>query len=57
MLENERSSVICPMVVENEVLGVVYAGSEEPFSFDDDMIEQVSSISGRIAVALANVRS
>ncbi|MGV8123686.1 MAG: GAF domain-containing protein [Candidatus Xenobiia bacterium LiM19] len=57
LLENERSAVICPIVVENEVLGVVYTGSEEPFFFDEDMIEKVSSISSRIAAALANVRS
>ncbi len=54
VVENERSAIIIPMMVEHEVIGVFYVGAAEPFRFDEEGLKLISTIAYQTTMALRN---
>ena len=54
--ERVRSELALPLIVRDEVLGVLSIGSEEPDHFNDSMIGLLALFAGQAAVAVENAR-
>ena len=54
LLENEPSSIIIPMVLENEVYGLFYAGSGKSNFYDDKNLNLLSTVAYQTAMSIKN---
>ena len=54
LLENEPSSIIIPMVLENEVYGIFYAGSGKSSFYDENNLNLLSTVAYQTAMAIKN---
>jgi GAF domain-containing protein/HAMP domain-containing protein len=55
-LQSTRSEMTLPLIVENEVIGVLDIQSEEPAAFSTEDINVLQLVANQLAVALSNVR-
>lgn len=56
MVENTRSELATPVMLGDELLGVINVQSTEPEDFDTDIQVLLEVLSGQIAVALESIR-
>lgn len=54
LIENEPSSIIVPMVIENKIIGIVYIGSENDDFYNENSLNLVSTVAYQTAMALKN---
>jgi len=54
VVEYERSAIIVPMIVENEVIGAFYVGAAQPNHYDEDGLRLVSTVTYQTAMAVQN---
>jgi diguanylate cyclase (GGDEF)-like protein len=54
ILDNERSSMVVPMIVENELTGAIYIGHPEPGRYNDEMLRLLEAVSHNAAMAIKN---
>jgi diguanylate cyclase (GGDEF)-like protein len=52
VIENERSSIIIPMIVEHEIIGAIYVGASEPHTYNEKTYKLVSTVAYQAALAL-----
>ncbi len=57
VIDDERSVIVAPMVVENEVTGVVYVGHPRPDYFYDDDLRLLEAVVNNAAMALKNAEA
>lgn len=51
-----RSALCAPIVIHNEVMGIVHLSSDGVSAFDDDQLSLLSAIAGQSAMALENTQ-
>ncbi len=56
LAEGIRSQIICPIVSQNELIGLLKLGREQPGAFDQEHVELAREISDRVAVAMQDAR-
>ena len=54
LLENEPSSIIIPMVLENEVYGIFYVGSGKSNFYDENKLNLLSTVAYQTAMSIKN---
>lgn len=54
LIEEEQSIILAPLIVENEIIGVIYFGASKPNSFTSDQLGFVISVSYQAAMAIKN---
>lgn len=54
IVPSERSSIIVPMVVENESIGAFYVGASVPNYYDEEAMNLVSTVTYQTAMAVKN---
>lgn len=54
VVEAERSAIIVPMIVENDVIGAFYVGAAQPHYYDEEALKLVSTVSYQTAMAIKN---
>lgn len=54
LIENEPSSLIVPMVLDGEVTGIVYIGSDKENTYNENSLNTVSTMAYQTAMALKN---
>lgn len=54
ILEKERSTMVVPMIVENELTGAIYLGHAEPGYFDEESLNLLEAVAHNSAMALQN---
>ena len=54
IVPNERSSIIVPMVVENDSIGAFYVGASVPNYYDEEAMNLVSTVTNQTAMAVKN---
>lgn len=56
LIKEEQSIIVSPLIVENQIIGVIYFGAERAYSFNEDMLSFVVSISYQAAMAIKNAQ-
>ena len=54
VVSQERSSIIVPMVVENEAIGAFYVGASMPNYYDEEAMNLVATVTYQTAMAVKN---
>ncbi|MDQ7821886.1 MAG: diguanylate cyclase [Candidatus Eremiobacteraeota bacterium] len=54
VVEHERSAIIVPMIVENDVIGAFYVGNAQPHYYDEESLKLVSTVTYQTAMAIKN---
>jgi len=54
LIAEERSVIIAPLIVENQVTGAIYAGSPEPRAYNSEQISLLRTMAYTVAMAIRN---
>jgi diguanylate cyclase (GGDEF)-like protein len=54
LIEEERSIMVAPMIVENEVTGAIYLGHSRPDYFSEDDMRHMAAVAQNAAMTLKN---
>ncbi|MFP4498226.1 MAG: sensor domain-containing diguanylate cyclase [Vulcanimicrobiota bacterium] len=52
ILENERCVMVVPMIVENEITGVIYVGHSQPDFYNEDALSLLEAVAHNSAMAI-----
>jgi diguanylate cyclase (GGDEF)-like protein len=54
VVEAERSAIIVPMIVENDVIGAFYVGAAQQHFYDEEALKLVSTVAYQTAMGIKN---